>query len=93
MKRETDPIVNVHPTATATTACAYHRKCPYCLNSVALPLVSWETLVKAYCQAEVQRCARFLVYSEFGGAPMPTDLRPDQLGRAYEILSCSYYGG
>ncbi len=79
-------------TATAISTCTYQHTCPYCNNSVTLPLIAWETLVNAYCHKNMQKCARFLVYSELGGGPMPTDLRPDQISRAHDILSCSFYG-
>ena len=72
--------------------CPYKHKCPYFQNTVALPLISWETVVNASCLGATQRCARFLVYSELDGAPVPQDLRPDQSSRAHDILSCSFYG-
>jgi len=71
--------------------CQYQAKCPYYNNSIAMPLVSWEKLMNAYCLGEKKRCARFLVYHELTCSGTPTDLRPDQIGRAHDLLSCAFY--
>jgi hypothetical protein len=48
-------------------------------------------VTNAYCMGDTNRCARFLVYHELHNG-IPADLRPDQHGRAHDILSCAFYG-
>jgi hypothetical protein len=75
----------------AMSRCQFQNRCPYFNNTIAMPLGSWEKLTNAYCLSENRRCARFLVYHEFEQGSIPLDLRPDQHGRAHELLSCVFY--
>ncbi len=71
--------------------CPYKTKCPYYQNTIGLPLISWETVLNAYCLGKTEECARFVIYRELSASGVPVDLRPDQQGRAHDILSCSFY--
>ena len=65
--------------------CRYAGECPVCAGPLDSALLRHLRL--SYCVDGWQECARFAALSEVGLARVPSDLRPTDHTRAYEIVA------
>ena len=65
--------------------CRYAGECPVCAGP--LDSASLRRFRSSYCVDGWQECARFAALSEVGPASVPSDLRPTDHTRAYEIVA------
>ncbi|MBN2694938.1 hypothetical protein JXR93_09770 [bacterium] len=66
--------------------CECLPKCPF-FNDKMSNMPSMANLMKKkYCQGDKSECARYLIASKLGRDKVPSDLFPNQLERAFEIL-------
>ncbi|MBN1250731.1 MAG: hypothetical protein JXR51_10480 [Bacteroidales bacterium] len=67
--------------------CICLPKCPF-FNDKMANMPSMSNLIKTkYCQGESSECARYIVYKAIGSENVPSDLFPNQVDRAKEILN------
>jgi hypothetical protein len=74
---------------TMTTICECFDKCELFSNSVAnLPSTS-KSFKDKFCSLDHNACARFMVYKRLGQDSVPTDLFPNERGRAMELIDAA----
>lgn len=66
--------------------CVNLPKCPFFFDKMAnMPAMS-EMYKKNYCQGDNSACARYLVYHRLGSGNVPTDLFPNDVQRAEQLV-------
>jgi hypothetical protein len=74
------------------TDCESLPTCPFFLGTLPkMPAVA-SYLKMLYCRRNYLACSRYLVRKSLGGEHVPTDLFPDDIGRAFRIIHAADQG-
>ena len=66
--------------------CEYLARCPF-FNDRMAGMPALASLVKqSLCKSDSEKCARYIVCRARGRAAVPSDLFPDDVGRAMSIV-------
>ena len=66
--------------------CECIHSCPFFNDRMADKPATSEMYKKAYCRGDNSTCARYLVFSVLGKEAVPTDLFPNQIDRAHDVI-------
>lgn len=67
--------------------CAFMAKCPFFNNEMGFVSAMADIYKQRYCKTDFARCARFVVREALGPGTCPTDLFPNQIERARELIA------
>ena len=71
------------------TDCEQIEKCSFINDKLADKPATAEMYMKAYCRGGNVQCARFIVFSALGSGSVPSDLFPNQVEKAYDLINAT----
>jgi hypothetical protein len=69
--------------------CECLEGCPFINDKMAGKPATSEMYKKAYCHGSNVQCARFIVFSALGNGSVPSDLFPNQVEKAYDLINAT----
>ncbi|MBN1801725.1 MAG: hypothetical protein JW891_09485 [Candidatus Lokiarchaeota archaeon] len=67
--------------------CKYIANCPFFNNKMSNMPKTATLFKERYCKADNSRCARLMVSKNLGKEMGPSDLFPNQIERAYNLIN------
>lgn len=74
---------------TQLADCANLPKCPFFYDKMQNMPSMADMYKENYCRGDNSHCARFIVMSRLGAGAVPSDLFPNQVARADQLLDAA----